>query len=399
MSQTPIPSDPVFRTSRGMKCVMAFVLVPTILLFTLGPAWLLVEQPNYPEGPLVLLALGLLVSALLGYFIVAGLRSRIELLPSALRFTRGLSAEVEIPYDEIAGYRLMNGGRSKVLKLILKDGARGPVAIGESFERQGVLERFLEARFGNLDKSDLKADMDAVLSDPHLGSTEPERRDALKTATIQAGILNTLTGALVLWAMVYPRPYGVVIALLAILPFLGVGLVVMSRGAVTLDSNRKSVRPTAGYSILGPTMVIALRGLEDWHILGWSGFWLPFAVLSGILIGFLLVCSAADGSRKRSTLVLLCIFFAAESYGLTLFLNCQFDHSVPVIHRTSVVARRISRGRKHTSYYLTVSPWIDGRYSEEISVPSSTYGWHEEGSTVLIGVRQGSLEMPWFFVQ
>jgi hypothetical protein len=244
-----------------------------------------------------------------------------------------------------------------------------------------------------------KADMSAVLSDERLGSTEDERGDSLRTSTIHAGILNTATGALVIWALYSPRPYSLVIALLAIFPLLGAGLVVMSRGAVTLDSSRKSARPTAAYSIIVPAMILALRALEDWHILGWSGFWLPFAVLSGLLIGGLLICSASDAGRKMGTLFLLGLFLMAESYGLVLFLNCRLDHSVPEIHRTTVLSRRINHGRRSTSYYLTVGPWIDGDYSWEVKVPSSTYGWHEEGSTVLIGVRPGALSMPWYFVQ
>ncbi len=244
-----------------------------------------------------------------------------------------------------------------------------------------------------------KAEFAALHTDARLGSTEDERRGTLRRARIQAGILNTATGAAVTWALAYPRPYSLAIALLAVLPLLGIGLVIATRGAVTLDSDRKNVRPTAAYAIFAPCLVLALRALEDWHILGWSGFWVPFAVGAGILLGVLLVGAGADSQRKASTVAVISFVLLAESFGLVLFLNCEFDRSVPAIHRTVVLSRRISRGRRSTSYYLTVGPWIDGRYAEEVSVPGSTYGWHLEGSTVLIGVRPGSLSMPWYFVQ
>jgi hypothetical protein len=244
-----------------------------------------------------------------------------------------------------------------------------------------------------------KAEAAAILSDARLGSSEDERRDNLRRARIQAGILNTVTGAAVTWALSYPRPYSVAITVLAVLPLAGIGLVVATRGAVTLDSDRKNVRPTAAYAVFAPGITLAFRSLEDWHILGWSGFWLPFAVVAGFLLGVLLVGAGADSQRKASTVAITSLVLLAQSYGLVVFLNCQLDRSVPVIHRTVVESRRISRGRRHTSYYLTVSPWIDGGYSEEVTVPSSTYGWHLEGSTVLIGVRTGSLSMPWYFVQ
>jgi hypothetical protein len=228
---------------------------------------------------------------------------------------------------------------------------------------------------------------------------DDEDQDTFRTARIQAGILNMVTGAAVLWALVYPRPYGLVIALLAALPLAGIGLVIATRGAVTFDSDRKSVLPTAAYSVFAPALILAFRSLDDWHITGWSGFWLPFAVVAAILLGALLFGAAADAQGKVRTMVIISFVLLAQSYGLVVFMNCEFDRSVPVIHRTVVQSRRISRGRKSTSYYLTVAPWIDGSYSEEVKVPGSTYSWHEEGSTVLIGVRPGALSMPWYFVQ
>jgi hypothetical protein len=241
-----------------------------------------------------------------------------------------------------------------------------------------------------------KADSAADQSGGLPGSTDD---DPLRRARLQAGILNLIAMAAAVWAVAYPRPYGLVVALLAVLPVAAIGLVIASRGAVTLDTDRKSVLPTAAYAILVPCMVQGVRALEDWHILGWSGFWLPFWFVAAVLIVVLLFAAAADGQGKVTTVVLIALVLLAQSYGLVLFMNCEFDRSVPVIHRTVVTSRRISHGRRSTSYYLTVGPWIDGGYSEEIKVPSSTYDWHEEGSTVLIGVRPGTLSMPWYFVQ
>jgi len=364
-----------------------------------GPIWFLFYSRADSNAVAILLLLGLGGAALLAWGIVSAFRTRLEFLPSGIRLTKGFGQPLDVETDEVKGYRVVPGRNSRSLMILFKDAARKPLRVDMAFERQAQLSRLLAKRFHNLDDEEVKAEMKEILSDPELGSSEEERQAALQRARIQVGVLNAATAASVFWAMLYPRPYVAAIALLAALPLIAVILVRFSRGAVTLDSKRGSVRPNVAYAMLGPGMVVGVRAMLDWHILGWSAFWIPFAVLAAILLGLFLVGTAGDAQRKAGTLVLLIFVCLAQSYGLVLFLNCEFDRSVPEIHRTTVVGRRVSRGRKSTTYYLTVSPWIDGGYSEEISVPSSTYGWHEEGSTILIGVRQGSLSMPWFFVQ
>ncbi|HXN35564.1 MAG TPA: hypothetical protein VN877_05300, partial [Opitutaceae bacterium] len=102
--------------------------------------------------------------------------------------------------------------------------------------------------------------------------------------------------------------------------------------------------------------------------------------------------------RRTGAFLGLCLACLAQSYGLVLFLNCDFDRSVPAIHRTEVVSRRISTG-KHTSYYVSLGPWLGGQDEEEVSVGRSFYEAHSEGSVVLVGVRGGALSMPWYFLQ
>jgi len=376
----------------------ALVLGPLALFGLVGP-WFLFGSRSGLAVEATFILFGAVIAAALAWAICSLFRSRLEFLPTGIRLTRGTSQPLEIQSDEIEGYRVSRGKNSKVLRIFYKDASRKPVRIEMSFARQPELVALLEDRYRNLDKEDRETKMKEVLSDQSLGATEADREAALGRATLHAGILNAAAAFAVGWALAYPRPYILVMALLALLPVLAIGLVVVSGGAVTFDSGRNNVRPTAAYAILGPGLIVAFRALADWHILGWSGFWLPFAVVAGILCAALMVGAGVDKQGKASTTVGLAVVLLVQSWGVVVILNCEFDRSVPEIHRTVVLSRRVSHGSKSTIYYLTVGPWINGRRSREISVPSSTYDWHTEGSTLLIGVRPGALSMPWFFVQ
>ncbi|HXN35683.1 MAG TPA: hypothetical protein VN877_05900, partial [Opitutaceae bacterium] len=278
MKDAPLPANPVFRASPATRGLAFWVLCPLIGLFLIGPAWMLVASPAESGFWATLLLFGAFASAAIAWFTWSALCTSIEVLPDAIRRTGAWGPPEEIPFDRIAGYRVLKTKNSSTLQLFPRDAALKPIGIGGALERRGELERFLKGRFDDLDSADRKADMAAVLSDRELGSTEGERRAALRRATIHTRILNTAVFAAAFWGLGYPHPYALFMVLLGVIPLAAVALVLLSRGAVTLYAAKSSVRPNASYAFVGPCVALAFRQFKDWHILGWSGFWAPFAL-------------------------------------------------------------------------------------------------------------------------
>ncbi len=398
MSEAPIPSDPEFRVSGGMKVLVAVFLGPLILFLSGGVVWFVFNGRMSGRDASVLLVAGFGFSAVLASVVWSALRTSVEILPTAMRFTKGLGGEREIPFDRIAGYRSLKGKNGTTLMIVPMDPPQRRILIAQTLGRRKELEDFVKEKFTDLDKADRDADMAAALSDTQLGSTPEERSAALTWATVHTRILNSVVFAAMLWAFIYPRPYPLVIGVLAVIPLVAVALAISSHGAISLYAQSKSVRPSVTYAFLVPALGLALRAFKDWHILGWSAFWLPCAVLGGMMIAILWLGSMSDPHRSMGAVLGLSAVCLAQSFGLVLFVDCYPDNSVPEIHRTRVMSRHITSG-KSTNYYVTVGPWLDGTYGRQISVNSSFYSAHSEGSIVLIGVRKGVLQMPWFFVQ
>lgn len=391
------PGD-VFRVSAALRTLAACFLVPMIALCAFGPFWMLAASHESAGIFVFVLLLGLLMAALFGYLLWSAFRTRLEFLLEGIRYTGGWGEPRELSYDETEGYRVQRGRNSRILQLIPKDASRKPLRIEMSFGRLPELTSRLDGKFRNLDAEDLKREMKEIMADERLGFSEEERMAALAGALKKARVLGMSALALMVWAMIYPRPYILVMTLLAVLPVAAVALVKSSSGALTIDERKPGARPNVTYAVVTPGMVLALRAFLDWHILDWSTFWVPFSLFGASMAALVWYASGSSGPRKTGAMVATCALCLAYSYGLTLFLNCALDRSDPVAHQTVVRSRRVSHGRS-TTYYITVSPWLDGPGFRQISVPSSTYNAHPLGSAALVLVRKGKLSIPWFFVR
>lgn len=87
------------------------------------------------------------------------------------------------------------------------------------------------------------------------------------------------------------------------------------------------------------------------------------------------------------------------SYAATYGINCVYDNSEPKVYQAKVIDKSISRGRRHTTYYLRVEPWGHHRDAENISVAPSQYSETTIGQTVSIDYKEGLLGIPWYYVE
>jgi hypothetical protein len=201
-----------------------------------------------------------------------------------------------------------------------------------------------------------------------------------------------------LWGAFYPRPYGLAVGFQAALPLVALMAMVVFRGQVQFDDTGKKGRPpSVAYAFVAPILVLAARSLLTWHLLGWSGLWIPFAAIGGGLFALVLVC-APEVRKKASTAVVVACFCLVYAFGLLLHINCFYDDSWPTSYESRVRAHRFSSGRRTTTYDLVVYPWLDRPEEHQVSVSQPVYGRHGDGDAVRILVRGGRLGMPWYEV-
>ena len=198
------------------------------------------------------------------------------------------------------------------------------------------------------------------------------------------------------------------ISLIACLAFPLVLFAVMkiSKGLIRFITANISIYPSvlSAFSIISSVMFILLILFED-EVIGSMKILYWTAAVDAVLLIIYMFCADSEelkGSGKLlgkiSTVIACLILFTMFSVGAVFSINKEFDTSTPEIVATKVLDHDVHHG-KSTSYYLTVSPWIDDKTeSKKISVSSKAYRECQVGGTAYIHLYNGALGINWYYV-
>ena len=210
-----------------------------------------------------------------------------------------------------------------------------------------------------------------------------------------------------IWFWIYPRPYIFLFSVLLIIPILGIILngfrrpSIASLVEITEDADGEADYDVADF-IVFPAWVILVRVLLDFEFEDFYTLIIPGTIaFTSMVIVLLLTHQLIAKSRKNkfwiygSLLFNICLYSYAGTYGA----NCVYDRSTPEVYEAEVTGKSISRSRKHTSYYVKVTPWGHHYDPEEIRVSRDHYNEIIVGQTVKIDLHKGLFNIPWYNIE
>jgi DNA-directed RNA polymerase subunit RPC12/RpoP len=211
--------------------------------------------------------------------------------------------------------------------------------------------------------------------------------------------LNIIGAVAAAWAISFPFPYAVVISVCAVIPAVAIVLMAYLKGRIDFETGkRKSDIPDLTFSIAAPPAALAFRALYDFRIFTFDAVWLPVSLVS-VLFTLLIFTLSADVKRKPLHLLVTLLFGFMYAYGVVVEANCMNDRSRPRIYVAKVLDKRISYSSKSHSYYIRVGPWGPRTADGEISIRKSEFERIRVNDEITIGLKEGSLNIPWFFIQ
>lgn len=220
--------------------------------------------------------------------------------------------------------------------------------------------------------------------------------------------LEYITIALGLWFLFYPKPYELLFTILLCLPITGLllnGLAgrpsIASLVEISTDDDGTNKYDVADF-IDFPAYIIFMRVLIDYEFESFYSLVIPGSIAFVIMLIILFATHThIQKTRKSKTWIYLSLLFNIflYSYAGTYGINCVYDQSEPTVYHAEVVDKRISEGRRHTSYYVKVTPWGHHYDKEEISVSQSHYEEIQIGQTVEIDLKKGLLNIPWYYIE
>jgi hypothetical protein len=218
--------------------------------------------------------------------------------------------------------------------------------------------------------------------------------------------LEWLSIGLCIFFWFYPHPYKVIFAVVLSLPIIGLILNGLSRPSlaslVSISNQKGEEKYDLADFIEFPGLVILIRVLIDYEF---ESF---YSVLKVGTLGFIVLLillgathKLVDKTNRNRSLIYLTVIgnIAIYSYAATYGVNCVYDTSEPKVYQAKVIDKMISRGRRHTTYYLKVEPWGHHRDAEKISIAPSQYEETQIGQTVSIDYKEGLLGIPWYYIE
>jgi hypothetical protein len=205
--------------------------------------------------------------------------------------------------------------------------------------------------------------------------------------------LDLVGFALGLWALFWPHPHLLLVAVLIIAPFVAMWIAWTSNGAISLNERKGSKRPQLFGLMFMPWIGLGLVALRAYDVIDWR---VPIfvAIAIGGLLTYIAMRIEAD-FHNPVFVVLLPVFASFWGWGLAVEANGMFDRKPQREISTPVLRKSVSHG-KGTSYYLNVGRTQVPEIAGDISVDRSLYRATELGQPFCISLYGGSLGWRWY---
>lgn len=220
--------------------------------------------------------------------------------------------------------------------------------------------------------------------------------------------LEWVTLTLGFWFLFYPEPYTFLFTTLLIIPILGLILnglngrpSIASLVEITKDDDGSDKYDVADF-IDFAALILFLRVLIDFEFESLYSLIIPGAITFIVMLILLFTTHRLiDQTPKSKTWIYTSLVFNIflYSYSATYGVNCVYDDSEPQVYDARVIDKTISRGRRHTTYYIKVTPWGHHYDPEKISVPVSQYNKIQIGQTVKIDLKKGLFNISWYYIE
>jgi len=383
-----------YRIATGWK-VFLYIMAPVVTGLGFWLIYLAIDKADGGAGPELLLAgLGLFLIGFMAYSLIDGVKYRLTITEDRI-ISKGWRKTKELLFSDVREYHKDDN----YLHFLPANDKLSKIKVSKYVERQGEIVAWASTRFINADEERVKREQQEILSNAEFGTTDEERARNLKKAQAVAKVLNGAAIVAGLWAFFYPQPYELVMGACLLIPVAAIFVLSFYKGLVSL-ADKKSAYPSVAAALMFPGFMLTLRAIIDFDILDYSNLWMLFA-FSTVILTFTILKAVNQFNLQKGSFwskAVVVFFAAAYSYGVCVMANCLPDRGTPEHFAAAVLNKRMTSG-KSTTYYLEITSWGPVEEEEEISVTSDQYDYAAVGDSIDVYLMQGTLKVPWFFIQ
>lgn len=386
-----------YRVSVGWKIGIS-ILFGILSLAAVAGAWgfgvMAPDTRDTPQG-LMLVFLLVLIAAAAAFYVVDNLKSSLVLRADRLEIHE-LWRVRSIRRDDIKTRQVLRPPNSPAI-LVLQ--LNGPDPRRVRLPLMWATDSAWASWFSNILDVDVEAakSFEAAVSDDRtLGATAKVRRQRLAGARrLARGAVWTNAG-LIAWALLYPRPYELLVVVLVALPWIAVWIMAQAPGIYAFNAPRGSAQPDLTVLLLSPGFLLMLRAVTDINVLDWQRQML-WAVLITVALMIAVVWALPAARKKPGSIALTVVLLLAYGYGASALWNALLDRSSPTNYSTRVCGKHVTSGR-HRTPELQLEAWGPETSISEVAVAWDLFRSTKIGDYVCVQLHPGALGVPWYRV-
>lgn len=197
----------------------------------------------------------------------------------------------------------------------------------------------IEAWFGearDLQVAQIKESIAEIEGDESLGATREDRLETADAETLMVRRAYWLFFALLLWVMLFPRPYSLAVGVAIAAPIIVLFVTYLRRERLRLWQTPNEFRASTGQLIVLCVGATSLRAISDWNILDWLEL-VVAALVAGMLIAVAVLTFFGQRFSNRDQIIGAGLAGIAYAYGAIVPVNMWLDRSEPQMLRATVL--------------------------------------------------------------
>lgn len=325
--------------------------------------------------------------------------------------SRTFTGSTGIPVKRVKGYRHYTRDRN-TLVIIPEDGMLKPVYISSTYTGYKELKDWVMKNYKDLDSKKKEDDRKSIAENRNLGKDEKGRIDKLSKAKWAARIINTLSVAagiaaiILIYKDLYPPlsptlPLKIVAAFVLSLPLLVVIISICSRGLIMPGYNRNSERPGLAVTLIVPVFAFGLTYDTGYFtIVNYSDMIKPCALVFVItmLVSYktIKVSSEAAYNNTAKYLAAALVYILLYSFSFVLTVNWVYERAEPQLFYPAVISKESVKTSDKTIRYITVEKW--GPFNEPVTVKVNydSYYRNSRGDKFRFDLYRGLFNVPYY---
>lgn len=329
------------------------------------------------------------------YFPIRMFREKLTIQKDRFIYRLAIKTKVLL-FEDIEGFRIDNS----YFRISAKPELHKPLNISRYLERNSDLVEYLYQNFDDLVAADRAKEASELFGNDAFGEEEQVIEERFLLAKKTSKWVNIFAFVLAALTLFYPYPYELIILLNLLLPFIGITVIIHFKGLIRIDKKPDSIYPSVYGSILLPICGLGIRIIYDFNYISTMLIWIYSIPLA--LIFFLILFSKSDElgfsstSQSISTIILALLMYIYSCCAISM-VDVLFDTSSVETHWVEV--SRKSKSDKFNRLKLTPG-WHESAIKEVTGNTSSNfYNSVQVGDSVMLNVRNGALNIPWYIVE